>query len=946
MKPVKSGKHAVDYFATSDAGYYSADGGLRCEWGGKAAAQLGLSGTPELEQFSRLVHGLNPHTGGQLTARLSDDRVPAWDVTASIPKGVTLALEGGDERIHAAMWEAFREAMGELEGVATTRVRQGGQQADRVTQNLLYYAVEHAETRPSEDPSLPEDHPWRLMPLPDRHIHGVIPNLTWDETEQKWKAIKFRPVMDLRKFFDRTFDSLLASKLSALGYDIETKWKRDERGGTRYFTWDIAGMPGDAVARNSRRTAEVDATEAAILAGMEAEHGSAPERLSTVARDQLGATSRHAKREDVTLADCRAYWDSLLRPEEKAAIAALIELARSREPVGASHAAAAAVSFALAHHAERRSVIPYEELAVTAMERSLGAASPDQIAAEIHAQAIVVEQGGKRLVTTEALQAEEDFIVGQAHPLIHVAPLGVPEGLRQGRLNAEQWQAVRGLLSSPCRVCVLEGPAGAGKSTLLQKYDEGVRMAGGKVTFLATTSTATDVLRADGFKSETLARLLVDRSLQDAARGGRVVIDEASMLGHKDAVRLFQLAKELDLKLVCVGDPLQHSSVPRGAFLHLLKTHAGIRPFTLSDIQRQQDTDYLQAARLLSTGDTLAGLGRLAAKGWLQELPEDGERYGQIAADYLDAVRAKQSVLVVSPSHAEGARIQDAIRAALRADGRLGLEEREFTRLVASDASEAERGLEGTYRKDDIIQFFQNVKGFKKGARLKVTSPKAVPLSEKSKFQLYRPVSISLSEGDRIRFTSTVKTLDGGHTLKNGATRTVAGFDAGGNIRLDNGWVVSKDAGHFRHAFCETSMGAQGQTVQRVILGLGSQSLPAMSQEQLYVSATRGRQSIRLYTDDATALREAVSRSSQKAAALDLKPKPEAKPTPLKPTLRQRVWQWMERRKRLRYAQAWEPQARGLARPEMPLETTMMRQAEHGERMRARQPEREAGYGR
>ena len=68
-----------------------------------------------------------------------------------------------------------------------------------------------------------------------------------------------------------------------------------------------------------------------------------------------------------------------------------------------------------------------------------------------------------------------------------------------------------------------------------------------------------------------------------------------------------------------------------------------------------------------------------------------------------------------------------------------------------------------------MIQFHQNAKGgFNKGQRLTVTDPAAVPVGDAAKFSLYRPENIALAEGDRIRFTGNVKTLDGEHTLKNG----------------------------------------------------------------------------------------------------------------------------------------------------------------------------------
>src|SRR5947209_3683117 len=99
MNPIKDAGRAADYFGKGDGGYYLDGSGLRREWGGKAAPLLGLAGTPEPEQLSRLLHGLHPLTGEQLTARLAEDRTPGTDFTARLPKGCTAAIERGDARI-------------------------------------------------------------------------------------------------------------------------------------------------------------------------------------------------------------------------------------------------------------------------------------------------------------------------------------------------------------------------------------------------------------------------------------------------------------------------------------------------------------------------------------------------------------------------------------------------------------------------------------------------------------------------------------------------------------------------------------------------------------------------------------------------------------------------------------------------------------------------------
>ena len=420
---------------------------------------------------------------------------------------------------------------------------------------------------------------------------------------------------------------------------------------------------------------------------------------------------------------------------------------------------------------------------------------------------------------------------------------------------------------------MVKGPAGAGKSYSLQKFDEGVRMAGETAAYLGTTVTSVKELQKEKFEANTVARFLVDPTLQASARGGRVVVDESSMLGHKEAVKLFKLAEELKLKLIFVGDPMQHGSVPRGALMRVLEEHARLKPFRLTRIMRQQDADYRAAAQLLSEGRTLEGFEALDRKEWVKEVTDPAARNRAMAEEYVQALSDKASVLLVSPTHAEAAAITREIRNLLRAEGTLGTDEREFTRLVQVNASEAERREATTYEPGDVIEFRQNAKGgFVKGERLTVGVPAEAPLEHADKFSLYRPEPVLLAAGDRIRFTATVQNNKGDHKYKNGDTLTVAGFTKRGDIRLDDGRVVAADAGHFRPAFVETSFGAQGQTVRRVILGMSSESLGATNQEQMYVSASRAKEKLSLYTDDKDGLKGAIQRSSQKLAALDVQP--------------------------------------------------------------------------
>ena len=97
------------------------------------------------------------------------------------------------------------------------------------------------------------------------------------------------------------------------------------------------------------------------------------------------------------------------------------------------------------------------------------------------------------------------------------------------------------------------------------------------------------------------------------------------------------------------------------------------------------------------------------------------------------------------------------------------------------------------------------------------------------------------------------------------------GFDKAGGLVLDNGWTVPPEFGHIAHGLVSTSHAAQGKTVDRVLIAMGSESRGAINAEQFYVSVSRGRESARIFTDLLTEERkQAIERTDTRKSATEL----------------------------------------------------------------------------
>ena len=236
--------------------------------------------------------------------------------------------------------------------------------------------------------------------------------------------------------------------------------------------------------------------------------------------------------------------------------------------------------------------------------------------------------------------------------------------------------------------------------------------------------------------------------------------------------------------------------------------------------------------------------------------------------------------MVVSQTWAEVHRVNSRVRDALKAKGLLGPNDTTVQVLDKLDLTNAQKRDERFYPKDAVVVFNQKVREAEPGAKGKLAgivkagvlievNGKFVTVSNKmlDRVSVCQTRELTVAPGDRLHLKANRKLASGGR-VTNGELVAVKSVRADGGIELADGRVLDPSFWQFLPGYAVTSYGSQGKTVDYVLFS-DSTIKAATNSQQWYVTISRGRRGIRIFTPDKQQLRENVTRSGHRPLAME-----------------------------------------------------------------------------
>ncbi|MBV8136447.1 MAG: AAA family ATPase [Deltaproteobacteria bacterium] len=477
--------------------------------------------------------------------------------------------------------------------------------------------------------------------------------------------------------------------------------------------------------------------------------------------------------------------------------------------------------------------------------------------------------------------------LGQARP-VAAAEQVVAWAAARG-LAEEQTAALTLVLDGADRAVNIEGRAGAAKTTTVGALREFAAARGYRAEGFGPTTGGVRALEEAGVGARTVASLLENRIPANMATRTFWIVDESSLLAPRQVNGLLRQARERGAdRVIFVGDQRQHHAIEAGRPILQLQ-QAGMPTARLETIRRQRDSEVREAVALAAAEKMVQAAALLGEQRRIVAIADSQQRYRAIAHEYVRSHHAGNSTLVVSPANDARRALNEAIRTRLKLQDLLGKQDYVAAILVSVDLINS-----GALRPPAISR--ATLSATTAAATCMASGPATMPWSDQRKadnnylrvttrdgrtaaydprrlkgVQVFREELRAFAEGERIQFRLPHRQLG----IANGQFATIVAFDAAigtamlrlGRERLSK--LNLKSFPHLDHGYALTSHASQGATVDRVLINIDTRSRELVNRKQFYVSLSRARHGALIFTDSREALPRAISRTADKATALD-----------------------------------------------------------------------------
>jgi len=793
--------------------------------------------------------------------------VAGFDLTFSPSKSVSVAWALADEGTKAVIYECHRRAVAYVLGWAEAEVFRSRSGTNGIVEEdvtgVVGAAFTHWTSR-ANDPQL--------------HDHMIIWNRARSISDGKWRTLDSRSIFKATTTLSELHQGVLSDLLTeALGVGWEARGRRHSTT-PRY---EIEGVPEALMAQFSKRADQIAEHKEHLESAFAAAHGRQPTAVEQMRLAQQATLATRPDKNHHSLAELTDKWREQATGHVGAEQVAWVTSLKHRndlpllraddlaDPILEDAASAVVTSVAERHATYSRQNLLAEAHRVLHGVRFASpddrVATADRITTLAVGHSLVLTSsamchtpdrylradGSSRLhpasriaYTTQALLDAEARLLDAGRsttgPVLGVATVAaVAEANLPGRTYApsvDQALAVEKIATSGRVLDVLVGPAGTGKTSTMAALRAAWESehGAGSVVGLAPSAAAAEVLADElGIDTENTAKWLTEwrripelaarrdhlatqlkrhphplsagatklreqlraaeqaveeRSLQP---GELVIVDEASLAGTFGLDELVSAAKHAGAKVLLVGDWAQLSAVEAGGAFSLLVSDRGDLVPELSDVRRF-------TSEWEKTASVELRLGREPA---IDAYETHGRVTGGKRAEMLDQlyrawkadIDAGRSSLMIASDSATVAELNRRARV-----------DRVTSGQVVDEGLEVSGGQVAGVG-DEVVTRANN--------RLLATGRRWV------------------KNGDRFVVTAT-------HDDGSMAVRRAGGA---GEVVLPADYV----AAHVELAYATTAHRAQGRTVDTA----HSIISPTTTREVLYVAATRGRESNRIYVD-------------------------------------------------------------------------------------------------